>query len=136
MNEETIDLIITNIKVISQLKPNDKLCIRKGHLYIDTSSNFQFLKRWFYCDSRDLVLIYMNTLVLNVRNILEKCVEYTKTDRLWILTRILTELENASDGLVNLIRTYNLDPYMIANIENVSLKFKELAQIGRNCLIT
>jgi hypothetical protein len=134
MNEETVDLIITNIKVISQLNPNDKLCIRKGHLYIDTSSNFQFIKRWFHCDSRELILIYIHKLIKNVKIILENS-QYNSDDRLWILTRVLTELENADHGLVNLKRTYSLDPYMIANIENISLKFKELSKYGRSFLL-
>ena len=134
MNEETIDLIITNIKVISQLNPNDKLCIRKGHLYIDTSSNFQFIKRWFYCDSREITLIYIHKLIKNIRFILENC-NCNSDDRLWILTRILNELENAEQGLINLKRTYSLDPYMSANIENISYKFKELGKFGRSFLI-
>ena len=132
MNEETVDLIITNIKVISQLNPNDKLCIRKGHLYIDTSSNFQFLKRWFNCDSRENVLIYIHKLIKNIKIVLE---DRNSNDRLWILTRILTELENAENGLINLKRTYSLDPYMIANIENISYKFKELSKYGRSFLL-
>ena len=134
MNEETIDLIITNIKIISQLNPNDKLCIRKGHLYIDTSSNFQFIKRWFNCDSREIILIYIRNLIKNIRFILENFNELND-DRLWVLTRILTELDNAEAGFVNLKRTYSLDPYMIANIENISFKFKELSKFGRSYLL-
>ena len=134
MNEETIDIIITNLKVISQLKLNEKLCIRKGHLFIDNSSNFQFIKRWFFRDSRDIILMYIRDLVRNIAYIFEKIKEYSKSDCKWILTRILTELEDSEHGLLNLKKTYSLDPYMIATIENVILKFRELLSIGRNML--
>jgi hypothetical protein len=135
MNEETIDIIITNLKVISQLKLNEKLCIRKGHLFIDSSSNYQFLKRWFNRDSRDIVLIYIRNLVRNIAVLFEKMKEYTESDSKWILTRILTELENSDQGLVNLKRTYDPDPYMVATLENIMFKFKELTCIGRTMLI-
>ena len=136
MNEETIDIIITNLKVISQLKLNEKLCIRKGHLFIDTSSNYQFLKRWFNRDSRDIVLIYVRGLVRNITALFEKMRDhYTESDCKWILTQILTELENSDQGLVNLKKTYVLDPYMVATLENVIFKFKELTSIGRTMII-
>ena len=105
MNEETIDIIITNLKVIAQLKLNEKLCIRKGHLFIDTSSNYQFLKRWFNRDSRDIILIYVRGLVRNIAVVFEKMKDYTESDCKWILTRILTELENSEQGLTNLKKT-------------------------------
>ena len=135
MNEETIDIIITNLKVISQLKLNEKLCIRKGHLYIDSSSNYQFLKRWFNRDSRDIILIYIRELIRNIAIVFEKMNQYTESDSKWILTRILTELENSDQGLVNLKKTYVLDPYMVATLENVMFKFKELTSTGRTMLI-
>jgi hypothetical protein len=134
MNEELVDIIITNLKVISQLKLNDKLCIRKGHLFIDTSSNFQFIKRWFYRDSRDIVLMYIRELVRNISTVYEKTKEYSKNDTKWVLTRILTELETAEQGLVHLKKTYTHDPYMIATLENVILKFRELLSMGRSML--
>ena len=135
MNEETIDIIITNLKVISQLKLNEKLCIRKGHLFIDTSSNYQFLKRWFNRDSRDIILIYVRDLIRNIAAVFEKMKDYSESDAKWILTRILTELENSDQGLINLKKTYVLDPFMVATLENVMFKFKELTSIGRTMLI-
>jgi len=135
MNEETVDIIITNLKIIAQLKLNEKLCIRKGHLYIDNSSNFQFIKRWFYRDSRDIILIYIRDLVRSIRDIFDKIKEYSRSESTWILTQILTELEYADHGLINLKKTYALDPYMTATIDNVMLKFKELMVLGRSCLI-
>jgi hypothetical protein len=72
MNEEFIDNLITNLKIISMIQINEKLCIRKGHLQIDTSSNFQFVKRWFFRDSRDMVLIYLRDLIRNITILFSK----------------------------------------------------------------
>ena len=43
LNDEYIDNIITNLKIIGLVKIDEKLSIRKGHLSLDNSSNFQFL---------------------------------------------------------------------------------------------
>ena len=130
MDEETIDIILTNLKVISQLKLNEKLSIRKGHLCIDYSSNFQFIKRWFFRDSRDIVLIYIRELIRNIQLIFSKI-----SENAWMLTRILTELDESMKGLLNLKKTYSSDPYMTATLETVILKFTQLSQHGRTMLI-
>ena len=135
MNEEYIDIIITDLKIISILQPNEKLNIRHGHLHIDRSSNYQFVKRWFYRDSRFVINIYIKDMVKEILLIYDKLKTYSKTESIWILERILTELENATIGLNNLKLSYSEDPYMIATIENTLLKFKELCQKGRTLII-
>ena len=104
MNEESVDNIITNLKIISLVKVDEKLSIRKGHLQIDNSSNLQFLKRWFYRDSRDIILLFVKDLIRNISMLFEKLECYY--DKLWILKRILTEMENAKSGLINLKITF------------------------------
>jgi hypothetical protein len=64
MNEDFIDSIITNLKIISIIQINEKLGIRKGHLVIDRDSNIQPIKRWFNRDSRDLVLNFIKDLII------------------------------------------------------------------------
>ena len=128
MNEESVDNIITNLKIISLVKVDEKLSIRKGHLQIDNSSNLQFLKRWFYRDSRDIILLFIKDLVRNISMLFEKLECYT--DKLWILKRILTEMENAKSGLINLRTTYSTDAVMVVKFENVSVKFCELVSQG------
>ena len=72
MNEESIDNIITNLKIISLAKVDEKLSIRKGHLQIDNSSNFQFIKRWFFRDSRSFILLYLKDLIRNISSLFDK----------------------------------------------------------------
>ena len=124
LNEESIDNIITNLKIISLVKIDEKLSIRKGHLQIDTSSNLQFIKRWFFRDSRDIILLFVKDLIRNITTLIQKIDNYR--EREWILSRILSEMENAKAGLINLKTTYSDDPIMVVKFENVNTKFCEL----------
>jgi hypothetical protein len=124
MNDESIDNIITNLKIIGMIKVDEKLCIRKGHLQIDNSSNFQFLKRWFYRDSRDFILLFLKDLIRSIKNAFDKMYNYT--DHLWMIKMLIQEMENAKTGLLNLKTTYSSDSLMIVKFEHVSIKFCEL----------
>ena len=128
INEDSIDNIITNLKIIALIKVDEKLSIRKGHLQIDNSSNFQFFKRWFYRDSRDIILLFIKDLIRNIYNLFNKITCYN--DNQTILTRVLEEMENAKIGLVNLKATYANDPVMVVKFENVARKFCELIAHG------
>jgi glycerol-3-phosphate responsive antiterminator len=129
MNEESIDNIITNLKIISLVKVDEKLSIRKGHLQIDTSSNIQFIRRWFFRDSRDIILLFIKDLIRNISSLFDKINNYK--DTVWILSRIITEMENAKCGLLNLKTTYSTDPIMVVKFENVNTKFCELIEYGK-----
>jgi len=129
MNDFLFDSIINSLKVISQLKLNEKLCIRKGHLQIDSSSNIQFLKRWFYRDSREIVIVYLQKLMDDLLKLRDSL-----TDK-WYISVLLIELENAQCGFLNLRKTYFADPYMIAIIDTYLLKYTEICQKTRTYLI-
>ena len=132
MNEEFIDNIITNLKILSIIEINDKLGVRKGHLSIDNGS-LQFIRRWFYRDSRDVIKIFIRDLVKNITIVFSKINSYE--DSGWVLARILTELENIEKGLINLKTTYSDDQVMIVSIENFIIKFKELSIKGRSIIL-
>ena len=129
MNEESIDNIITNLKIISLAKVDEKLSIRKGHLQIDNSSNFQFIKRWLFRDSRGFILLYLKDLIRNISSLFDKIQSYK--DSLWIITRVLSEMDNAKSGLINLKTTYSTDPVMVVKFENINTKFLELTEHGK-----
>ena len=128
INEDSIDNVITNLKIIALIKVDEKLSIRKGHLQIDNSSNFQFFKRWFYRDSRDIVLLFIKDLIRNIYNLFNKITCYN--DNQVVLNRVLEEMENAKTGLINLKLTYATDPVMVVKFENVARKFCELIVYG------
>ena len=130
INEEFIDNIITNLKIISLVKIDEKLSIRKGHLQIDNSSNFQFLKRWFNRDSRDFILLFIKDLIRNISALFERI--HTYKNKEWILSRVFMEMEQATIGLDNLKTTYSTDAVMVVKFQNVIIKFIELKEQLKN----
>ena len=134
LSEEFIDSIITNLKILSIVQINEKLCIHKGHLQIDRDTGLQFIKRWFYRDSRDLVLNFIKELIRNINYLFTKVKSLEKDEQKWIITRILSEMDNIENGLNNLKTTYSIDPVTIVNIENITTKIKEYSARGKKLI--
>ena len=127
LNEEYIDNIITNLKVIGMIEINDKLIIRKGHLQIDHESNIRSIIRWFYRDSRDTILKFIKEVFRSMYNVVSKIKNKEINDESsWILTRFVSEFEKVEIGLNNLKITYSPDPVVIVNIDNIVTKMKEI----------
>lgn len=136
MSEDFIDSIITNLKIIGLIQINEKLSIRKGHLQIDRDSNLQFFKRWLNRDSRDIVINYIKDLNRNVNLLYQKIREKNEyPDKLWILTRIVTELDKVEQGLSNLKTTYTSDTVTEVILDNLIVKFRETASNIRSLLV-
>jgi len=143
VNEDFIDLVVTNLKILGMLQINDKLIVRRGHLHIDKESGILFIKRWFMGDSRDQALNYISSVIKNINLLFNKLKillpsgqnVYTSDDIKWILTRILTEMEKAEGGLINLKTTYTEDTFTTVIIENILTKIRELCVQGRNILM-
>ena len=131
INEDYIDNIITNLKVISLIQVNDKLNIRKGHLQIDKESNMRSIYRWLNRDSRDIVLKYIKDILRNIYLTVNKIKTTLKNkesieEHVWILTRIYSEFETVELGLNNLKVTYSDDTVVTVTIDNIIIKLKEL----------
>jgi len=143
VNEEFIDSIITNLKILGLLQINDKLNIRKGHLHIDKESGIQFVKRWFFRDSRDNTLLYIKDVIRNIYTLFSKIKIgntsgqgiYNQDDINWIVTRVLTELEKSENGINNLKTTYSCDSMTSVVLENIIVKIRELCTQGRTLLV-
>jgi len=135
INEEFIDSIITNLKIISIIQINEKLDISKGHLVVDRDSNIQSIKRWFNRDSRDIILNYIKDLLKNIGTALNKIKTLPHEDYTWNLSRILIEMDSIETGLNNLKTTYSDDPVTIAQIDNIIIKCREIMQRARKNLI-
>ena len=114
IHEELIDSIITNLKIISIIQKDDKLCIRKGHLQIDKSSYFRFIKRYYYNDCRSSIILFMKGIIKNIKIVKP----YLKKESINNMSQI--EL-----GISNLKVSYSDDPIMIAFLDNILNKLKE-----------
>lgn len=115
MNKD-IDSILLDLKIISQIKENDKLVTSKDLLEID-NSYFQSIKRYWNNDNRFSSIEYIKDTVnrtldftdttLNNTNITENNIFMENNSH--ILQRFLVEMTNAIKGLDNLKLTYNTD---------------------------
>ena len=121
MDENVIDNLITNLKIIEMIKINEKLSIRKGHLQIDYSSNIQFIKRWFNRDSREIIIKYIKDLVKEINNVFKFKHNYSEL-KLNLLKSCIT---NTEKGFENLKITYSNDYIMIVNIDLINIKIKD-----------
>lgn len=131
VNEDFIDNIITNLKILSMININDKLNVRNGHLQIEKDSILQFFKRWINKDSREITIIFIKVLIKNLNILVSSLInknKFSKEDSLFILTRILNETDNVEKGLKNLKVTYSDDPVIVVTLENILLKLKEITQ--------
>jgi hypothetical protein len=109
--EELIDATITNLKIISAVQKNGRLCIRKGQLSLEKDDHFQIIRRWVNKDSRDLALVHIKNTINNAIKLSKGIIQnQIQTDlRQWTLDKLLEEMQNCQGGLTNLKTTYNDD---------------------------
>jgi hypothetical protein len=134
LNEEFIDSIITNLKIISIIQINEKLCVHKGHLQIDKDNSLQGIKRWFNRDSRDVILNFIKELIRNINYLFNKVKTLDREEQLWIVTRVLCDMDSMENGLNNLKTTYSYDPVTSVTIDNIIIKIREYSTRGRKLL--
>jgi len=113
--EELIDNVTTNLKIISLVQKNEKLCIRKGHLQIDKASYFQFIKRYYYNDSRETMIRFLKQLLKDIKII--KDFYFSKHN-------IIDNIDSIELGINNLQVTYSQDPVIVASLDNILNKLK------------
>ena len=128
MNKD-IDSILLDLKIISQIKENDKLVTSKELLEID-NSYFQSIKRYWNNDNRISSIEYIKNTVNRTLEFTDTTLNDTHTENKnifiennsHILQRILVEMTNAIKGLDNLKLTYNTDITVISAIDNYKEK--------------
>ena len=128
-----VENVLTNLKIISNLKPNDKLTNNDDILIIDTPSYTQGVSRWWNGHSRSASLAFIEKLINDAFQIidaiysseLEKATgtkvennyyykhaipkNYFKNENSQQLQNFSNELKNAVKGLQNLKITYKHD---------------------------
>lgn len=132
---EFTDNVIANLKIIAMLQKAQRLCVRKGQLTLERDDRFQFLRRYVRNDSRDTIVLHIRDTVSNAikiaRSTMEVMAVMTVNTNIpqtvvqsagpcfseWTLIKIMNELENARQGLINLKTTYSTDAIMIANLD-------------------
>lgn len=115
-----IDQILTSLKIISMIKEGQKVCVRNGLLSLEPKSTgiHVALRRWINNDSRQSTLAYIKNVVNNALNV---CNILTDSDTIEKLVQALTE---SSNGLCNLIVTYESDIPIVATIQVMQDRIK------------
>jgi hypothetical protein len=126
---EIQDYIITNLKILSLVKINEKFSIYNGHLQIDYSS-LKMFKRWFNRDSRESLIIFLNDLIEKINNVFRDPL----SEQEYIFS-IVNELDKIGCGISNLKITYMYDPVVVVRLDTIHGHLKSLCTWGRSLLI-
>ena len=115
----TIEKLLINLRVISQIQPYQKINAKSEFLSIEYYNWFVSLSRWIRTDDRQTCLKRLNEIITESKNILNN--QGIKKE---YETRIKTSLKNCIKGLYNLKKTYEDDittiSYLELLIENIT----------------
>ena len=153
--ENNFDLIVRNLKILSSIKPNDKIIKKKHTIKIDSPYLYQGFSRYWTGDSRkeslnhiehliettfnNIDLIYSNEIEYRTgglngnNNYYNKGQSYFETENTQKLQIFSTELKNSIVGLSNLKQTYNSDISICSRIEvlieKINLRIKKIQEL-------
>ena len=150
----TVESILTNLKIISNLKPNDKLTIKDNILVIDQPYYYQGVTRWWNQDSRTGTMAELEKIVNDTFTIIDNIYtselqsktgssidnnfyykrsipeSYFKNENSQQLQSFSSELSNAIKGLQNLKLTYKNDISICSKIdvmiEKITIRIKKI----------
>ena len=120
--ESYIEHILSNLKVLSQLKEGDKLNIKHGNLSIDKPWKGQPVYRWFLRDSRETTIDAIQKLIFHAIDLNEN----SNMNAKWPCVK--EEFPKVIKGLESLKITYEMDATIVANIEIVIDKLNIILQ--------
>lgn len=110
MDSKELGQIKLNLKVLSQLRPYERLSTIDNRVVVDRPSFFQGLRRWFRGEHRDLNMEVIEQLV-------RRAILYMTNTNSSELAHILAlELGKAMEGLHNLQTTYENDSLSVAKL--------------------
>ncbi len=124
----TIDTILLNLKMLSQINPNDKLYTENGQIKIDTPTLMQGIYRWMNEYSRERTMNDLDKLIsetLKYVNINIKKESRTEEDNR-NCQKILVEISKSLTGIQNLKITYKDDTYIQSKLDVINEKTLEI----------
>lgn len=158
--EYNFELMIRNLKILGNVKPNDKLVKHGDTIKLDSPYMYQGISRYWHGDSRKDSLNHIEQLIESSFAMIDliygseieirtggldnyyssnKGQKYFETENAQKLTIFSTELINVIKGLTNLKQTYHSDISICSRIdvviEKINLriqKIQELFQININ----
>ena len=116
-DQHYVDQVLANLKVISMVQEGARLRLIAGQLSIDYPSPVQPIRRWFYGDSRSIMLNHVRGVIHNALNIVKIEHMVLDKDRTWIVKKIIESLLKAKNGIQNLMNTYQHDAVVFCALE-------------------
>jgi len=150
---DTFELIIRNLKILANIKPNDKLVKHGDTIKIDRPYLYQGMSRYWNGDSRKSSLQHIENLIeesftmidLIYGDEIEKRTggmnnyynqssrQYFETENSQKLNIFSTELQNVLKGLNHLKQTYHSDISICSRIdvviEKINLRIKKIREL-------
>lgn len=129
---------LTNLKILSKLKSNNKLSFADNKFLIDEWTYSQPLRRWWSQESRNNTLTHLENFITELFSIIDSIysrevnrgndiddeyypdmntAEIFKKENSKILLQFVTEIGHAITGLNNLKRTYKSDTAIVSSLE-------------------
>ena len=130
MNTDTFNIkvenTVLNLKMMSHIKPFDKLYVDDGLLKIDTPTLLQGIYRWYKEYSRESTTADLDIIIKSVIEITDNLLEKDNitSEENTLCQQILIEINNASKGLSNLKITYKDDTFMSSKLDIIKEKLK------------
>lgn len=119
ITQKFIDENILNLKIISKIKPNDKLLANNNLLEIDSPHILQSVNRWYNNESRSITIEKLNIILEGTFKITKILLENEKKNKdddksleennSQIFQTLILEMKNSLVGLENLKKTYSED---------------------------
>ena len=125
-NDKRTEYTILNLKMMSQIKPFDKLYLDNDLIKIDTPTIFQGIHRWYKDYSRNTTTDDLDKVVNEVISITDELLgkkDISKEENA-LCQQILIEINNACKGLSNLKITYNDDTFVTSKLDIIKDKLK------------
>ena len=119
ITQKFIDENILNLKIISKIKPNDKLLANNNLLEIDSPHILQSVNRWYNNESRSITIEKLKIILEGTFKITKILLENEKQNKdddksleennSQIFQTLILEMRNSLVGLENLKKTYSED---------------------------
>ena len=116
-DQHYIDNVLANLKVISLVKEGARLRLIAGQLSVDYPSPLQPVRRWYYGDTRTIMLNHVRGIVHNAINIIKIESIVGEDGDNWITNKIVESISKAGKGMENLMTTYAQDAVIVCALE-------------------
>lgn len=127
-NTNSIDNILLNLKMLSQINPNDKLYTEEGQIKIDIPTIMQGIHRWMNDYSRTKTMDDLDVLINNTCDFVKENIsKQTRTEEdNRNCQKILVEISKSLTGIQNLKITYKDDTFIQSRLDVINEKTHEI----------